>query len=481
MLVTDTIDARGALEPSLETGTFDAPTSAALDAFMQRGWGGLPDVATPPAPPPALVASRRARLAAIFAEDTLVVCAGRSLRRAGDQFFRFRTESDYAWLTGDQSPGGVLVMEPGCEPSLYLEPPSSRENGEFWRNFWTGELWVGRRATLEARSADLGLECRPIAELSARLTSLERTRFLPAIDPATIQDLEVNDVANREFRAVLSELRLVKDAWEVTQLRAAVDATTRGFDDVARLLQRAGEVSERQVEVTFDARARLEGYSTGYQTISAVGEHAATLHWTRNDGRLGSGQMLLLDAGVEVESLYTADVTRTIPVSGRFTSLQRQVYEVVLAAQNAALEVVRPGERFRTFYDVSARVLAEGLSDLGVLPVSAEESLSPESGLHRRWTLCSPGHMLGLDVHDCGSARAPEYLDGVLRAGHVLTVEPGLYFQANDELIPPELRGQGFRIEDDVLVTEDGNELLSGALPRTVDDIEGWLSSPGDR
>lgn len=192
------------------------------------------------------------------------------------------------------------------------------------------------------------------------------------------------------------------------------------------------------------------------------------------------GQLLLMDAGVETNSLYTADVTRTFPVSGRFTPLQRRVYEIVLAAQDAALLMVRPGQPFRAFYAESARVLAEGLADLGVLPVSAEESLAPDSGLHRRWTLCSPGHMLGLDVHDCGSARAPEYLDGILEQGHVLTVEPGLYFQANDELVPAELRGLGFRIEDDLVVTADGYDLLSASLPRAVDDIEAWLAAPDE-
>jgi Xaa-Pro aminopeptidase len=160
--------------------------------------------------------------------------------------------------------------------------------------------------------------------------------------------------------------------------------------------------------------------------------------------------------------------------------LQRQVYEIVFAAQEAALKLVRPGQRFKAYYAESARVLAEGLANLGVLPVSAAESLHADSGVHRRWTLCSPGHMLGLDVHDCGSARAPEYLEGILKVGHVLTVEPGLYFQANDETIPEELRGQGFRIEDDVLVTSEGCEVLSRALPRSVSDIEAWLSGPDD-
>jgi Xaa-Pro aminopeptidase len=372
-------------------------------------------------------------------------------------------------------------MASGADPQLFLQPPSERNNGEFWKDFFTGELWVGRRPSLDQRSQELGIECRPLSELPVVLQACGRARFLPDVDRSVISVIGTHDdIANRELRAVLSELRLVKDEWEIQQLRDAVNATIRGFGDVARLLHSDVPLSERQIEVTFGARARLEGYDTGYQTIAAFGEHAATLHWTRNDGAMRSGQMLLLDAGVEVNSLYTADITRTIPMNGHFTSLQRQVYEIVLAAQDAALLMVRPGLPFKAFYSESARVLAEGLADLGVLPVSAQESLRPDSGLHRRWTLCSPGHMLGLDVHDCGSARAPEYLEGILQPGQILTVEPGLYFQANDESVPEDLRGQGFRIEDDVLVTDEGMELLSAKLPRTVGDIEGWLSTPGE-
>jgi Xaa-Pro aminopeptidase len=182
---------------------------------------------------------------------------------------------------------------------------------------------------------------------------------------------------------------------------------------------------------------------------------------------------------VEMKALYTADVTRTFPVSGVFTGLQRQVYSYVLAAQEAAMAALRPGADFREYHRESARLLAEGLEDLGVLPVSAKESLDPDCGLHRRWTLCAPGHMMGLDVHDCASAREARYLGGPLAAGQVLTVEPGLYFQANDETLPPELRGMGIRIEDDVLITPDGYELISSALPRRLDEIEAWCADPG--
>ena len=464
----------------LDQGSFDDPTSAVLDGFMQRGWGPQQPFESPLSPPPGYLEHRRRLLQEALPNEIVLVCAGQLARRCGDQFYRFRAESDYVWLTGDQMPDGVLVMRPDIEPLLFLEPPSDRGNGEFWKDFFTGELWVGRRPSLDQRSEELGIECRPLSELPKSLEGATSVRFSLHVDASLAELLEHDDVANQELRAVLSELRLAKDDWEIQQLRYAVDATVRGFGDVGRLLRNERGLTERHVEVTFDARARFEGYSTGYQTISAVGEHAATLHWQRNDGRVTAGQLLLLDAGVEVNSLYTADITRTIPVSGRFTSLQRQVYEIVFAAQEAALKLVRPGERFKAFYAESARVLAEGLADLGVLPVSAAESLRADSGLHRRWTLCSPGHMLGLDVHDCGSARAPEYLEGILRAGQTLTVEPGLYFQANDETIPEELRGQGFRIEDDVLVTSEGCEVLSKALPRSVSDIEAWLSGPDD-
>ena len=468
-------------EPGLDQGSFNDPTSVLLDDFMQRGWGPQRPFKSPPSPPTSYCDRRRRELQASFPDDVLVICAGQLVRRCGDQFYRFRAESDYVWLTGDQTPGGVLVLTSGGDPALFLQPPSDRGNGEFWKDFFTGELWVGRRPSLDQRSEELGNDCRPLSELPKFLQDVSRVRYLPDVDAGVTAELrEHDDVANRELRAVLSEHRLMKDDWEIRQLRNAVDSTVRGFADVGRLLRSGEALTERNVEVTFDARARLEGYSTGYQTISAIGEHAGTLHWQRNDGGVTAGQMLLLDAGVEANSLYTADITRTIPVDGRFSALQRQLYEIVFAAQEAAFKLVRPGEQFKAFYAESARVLAEGLADLGILPVSAVESLHPDSGLHRRWTLCSPGHMLGLDVHDCGSARAPEYLDGTLKVGQVLTVEPGLYFQANDETIPEELRGQGLRIEDDVVVTSDGFELLSAALPRSVSDIEAWLSSPGD-
>jgi Xaa-Pro aminopeptidase len=280
-----------------------------------------------------------------------------------------------------------------------------------------------------------------------------------------------------ELASTLAELRLVKDEWEVAQLQLAVDHTTAGFADVVRALPAALRHGrgERWLEGTFNLRARAEGNGTGYETIVASGAHACVLHWIRNDGPLDPSKLLLLDAGVETDTLYTADITRTLPLSGTFSPVQRDVYQLVLAAQEAGIAALRPGARFRDFHLAAMRVIAEGLHEWGVLRIPVEEAMRPDSGLYRRYTLCSSGHMLGLDVHDCAKARAETYLDGVLAEGHVLTVEPGLYLQPDDETLPLELRGLGVRIEDDLVITADGARLMSGALPRTVEGIERWM------
>ncbi|MBW4077524.1 MAG: aminopeptidase P family protein, partial [Acidobacteria bacterium] len=274
------VAAETSISSRLDPGSFNDPTSTTLDHFMKGGWGPQPPFVSPPSPTPTLLARRRARLSTALPDSTLVVCSGNPVSRNGDQFYRFRTSSEYAWLTGDQSPNGVLVMSPTNEPQLFLQPPSERDNGEFWKDFFTGELWVGRRPSLDQRSQELGIECRPLSELAVTLRACGHARFLPDVDAPVASLIEEYDaVDNRELRAVVSELRLVKDAWEIQQLRDAVDATIRGFGDVARLLQSDTPLSERQIEVTFGARARLDGYETGYPTIAAFGEHAATLHW----------------------------------------------------------------------------------------------------------------------------------------------------------------------------------------------------------
>ncbi len=284
---------------------------------------------------------------------------------------------------------------------------------------------------------------------------------------------------DQDFVVWLSEARLIKDQFEIDEMQKSIDATQRGFEDMIRAIPSAvgKKRGERLVEGAFFTRARYEGNDIGYDSIIASGAHACILHWIKNDGELKNGELILIDAGVEVESLYTADITRTLPINGKFTPAQRKIYELVYEAQSAGIAAVKPGAKFRDFHLAAMKVLAKGLSDLGVLPIPAEESLKPENGLHRRWTVHGTGHMLGMDVHDCAHARNETYAEGILQPGMILTVEPGLYIHPDDTLFPEEYRGIGVRIEDDVLVTEDGCRNLSGAMPRHPDEIEAWLAA----
>jgi len=280
------------------------------------------------------------------------------------------------------------------------------------------------------------------------------------------------------LKSTLDELRLIKNDWEIAQIQLAVDSTVRGFEDCVREwgAVRASARGERYIEGTFNRRARLEGEGPAYPTIVGAGSHATTLHWNSNTGRLRDGELVLMDMGVEQTSLYSADVTRTLPVTGRYTPLQRDVYAVVLRAQQAGIDTLRAGVDFQDYQDACGRSLSEGLIDLGVLTCSLDEALDPCNQFHRRWSISRSGHMLGMDVHDCNHAAQESYLTGTLSAGNVLTVEPGLYFQANDLTVPPELRGLGIRIEDDLVVTETSSVNLSAALPRHADEIETWMA-----
>jgi Xaa-Pro aminopeptidase len=432
-------------------------------------------------------AKRRAQLSSAFPGETLVIPTGRERVRANDTLYPFRPGSEFTWLTGEHDPDGVLIMRPngdGHDATLFIRPRSDRDTDEFFRNAVYGELWIGRRLTLEEKAAELGIDTENLAKVEGALAGCAplRTRVLRGYDQAVDSavapyDTEEAGARDRELATKLSELRLVKDEWEVTQLQDAIDATVRGFEDVARLLPADRPVSERFIEGVFHLRARHDGNDLGYSCIVGAGPHATILHWIRNIGATAPGQLLLMDMGVENRNLYTADVTRTMPVSGRFSRAQRDVYEIVYRSQRAGIEAVAPGVRYEDVARVCNRALAEGLHDLGLLPCSVDEALDKQNMVYRRWSLHGFGHMLGLDVHDCAHARKEFYRDGTLGEGYVLTVEPGLYFQTEDELVPEELRGIGVRIEDDVLVTSSGSRNLSAGLPRAADDVETWLAA----
>ncbi|MGA5043866.1 aminopeptidase P family protein [Streptomyces arboris] len=448
---------------------------------MKSGWADTELHGLEPIAQAEHTAARRAALSARFPGERLVIPAGNLRTRSNDTEYAFRASTEYAYLTGDQTQDGVLVLEPtgdsGHQATIYLLPRSNRENGEFWLD-GQGELWVGRRHSLAEAEQLLGIPAKDVREIAAALTEatgpVRNVRGHDASIEAALTD-KVTAERDEELRVYLSEARLVKDAFEIDELQKACDATARGFEDVVRSLDKAEATSERFIEGTFFLRARIEGNDIGYGSICAAGPHATTLHWVRNDGAVRSGELLLLDAGVETNELYTADVTRTLPINGTFSPLQRKIYDAVYEAQEAGIAAVKPGAAFRDFHDASQRVLAEKLVEWGLLgDLTVDKVL--ELGLQRRWTLHGTGHMLGMDVHDCAVARTEAYVDGILEPGVCLTVEPGLYFQADDLTVPEEYRGIGVRIEDDILVTEDGNRNLSDKLPRRADEVEAWMA-----
>ncbi|MFE0810375.1 aminopeptidase P family protein [Streptomyces sp. NPDC058848] len=437
----------------------------------------------------AWAAKRRSAVSERFPGERIVVPSGGLKVRSNDFDHAFRPHSAFVHLTGEQGthavPDSVLVLEPtgsGHSVTLFTRPRSPRDGGpdgaEFHSDRRYGEFWVGRRRTLSETADALGVESAARDGLRRALAREVPTRVVRGVDALVDTLVPPARRAEAELEAFLAESRLVKDEWEVDQLRAAVGSTVAGFHDVVGELDRATRLArgERWIEGTFNRRARLDGYGLGFETIAAAGAHACVLHWMSNDGPVRDGDLLLLDAGVEADTFYTGDVTRTLPVGGHFTDVQRRVYDLVFAAQSAGIAALRPGARYGDFHEAAMRVIAEGLDGWGLRPPGATAS-TPVSGLYRRYTVCGSGHMLGLDCHDCAGAREETYPAGTLEAGHVLTVEPGLYFQPDDLTVPEELRGIGVRIEDDFVITADGAQCLSSGLPRGADEVEEWVAS----
>lgn len=468
-----------------EKRAHDQKPSERFAEFMSSGWSqsDLSDLTPLEVVPYAL--ERRNQLSAAFPGLRLVMPAGPYKVRSNDTDYFYRPNSAFAYYSGvqgsDSTADAVLVMEPiegGHDAYLYMHPRSTRDTDAFYRDAKYGELWVGRRFTLSEATTVYQIEARHLNELSALLADGRETVMIRNEDESVDGLIKPNS-RDSEFKTFTSEHRLCKDSYEVEELQKAVNATRLGFGDVIAALPAAVRTprGERVLEGAFYGRARIMGNDLGYNTIIGSGSHACVLHWIRNDGEVKPGDLVLIDAGVEVDSFYTADITRTLPVSGKFTPAQRALYMLVYEAQLAGFAAVKPGVKFSDINATCQAVLAKGLADLGVLPVSAEESVLPENGFHRRWTLHGVSHHLGLDVHDCAHARKENYLDAELKEGMVLTVEPGLYIQPDDELFPAEYRGIGIRIEDDVVVTADGCRNLSNDIPRHPDEVEKWIKS----
>lgn len=436
------------------------PDSDLFTSYVSQHWADRPEVTPELSAAAPFAADRRTALGAQFVGERLVIAAGAMKQRSNDTFYQYRAHSAFAHLTGWGSaaePGAVLVLDPvesetaTHEATLYFRERAGRDSDEFFANPEIGEFWIGARPSLAQVSAALGVRTAPLADFVA-----------------TDADLTLEHTG---LARAASELRLVKDAFELAEMQAAVNATAAGFDEVLAALPRASAHprGERIVEGVFNQRARLDGNTVGYETIAASGPHACTLHWIQNNGPVLEGDLLLVDAGVEMDSLYTADITRTIPVSGTFSEVQRRVYDAVLEAADAARAVVRPGIRFGDVHDAAMAVIARKTREWGFLPED------DDAAYYRRYMVHGTSHHLGIDVHDCAQARRDLYLDGKLEEGMVFTIEPGLYFQPDDLTVPVEYRGIGVRIEDDIVVTADGCDNLSVNIPRDADAVEAWV------
>lgn len=454
------------------------PQSAEFFEYMSRNWADNAARISHADEVAPYARARRETLANRFANQTLIIAAGDAKQRANDTEYRFRAHSAFSHLTGwgaNTVPGSVLVIQVGghgqiTEEALYFRPTAGHDSNEFFANSAIGEFWVGQRPGLQQVSTSLSIETRDVADFVIPTGALWVG--------ADARSFEASD--SDELVEAVSELRLVKDAFEIAEMRRAVAASVAGFENIVRNLPEAigHQRGERLVETAFFAKARELGNELGYDTIAAAGNHANTLHWIVNDGQVRDGDLILVDAGVEVESLYTADITRTLPVNGKFSPVQREIYEAVREAADAVFAIARPGIKFRELHAEAMKVIARKTHEWGILPegVSAEQSLDVEKQFHRRWMVHGTSHHLGMDVHDCAQAKRDLYLDGELKPGMIFTIEPGLYFHENDLLAPEHFRGIGVRIEDDVLVTENGVENLSAALPRTADDVEAWMA-----
>ncbi|MBC7403509.1 MAG: aminopeptidase P N-terminal domain-containing protein, partial [Microbacteriaceae bacterium] len=349
--------------PRATSNRSTVPVSDTFKQYISGEWAERAEAEPRPREQAEWAAARRARLSALYAGKRLIVPAGAAAVRSNDTDYAFRAHSAFSHLTGwasDTVAGSVLVLEPTSEghtATLYFRKAAGRDSDEFYANSEIGEFWTGPRPSLAHVAMDLGLLTADLAEFDRLLDSVDdRTIILRDSDRDLTDQIDGRrllstntenadtESADTEFARDLSELRLVKDPWEIQQMRHAVAATKKGFDDVIadRDAIVAHERGERLVEGTFNRRARAEGNAVGYDTIAASGPHACILHWTRNDGAVVPGDLILMDAGIELDSLYTADITRTLPVNGVFSETQRRVYEAVLEAADAAFAIVRP-------------------------------------------------------------------------------------------------------------------------------------------
>lgn len=423
--------------------------------------------------------SRRERLAAAIGEGIAVIPTAPERVRNRDATFPYRFDSYFYYLTGFSEPDAVLVLIGGATPRSILFCRPKNEEREIWDGFRHGP-----EAAREAFALD---EAHPIDVLDSRMPELLGDRpglyFSLGADPTW--DMRVTGWLNAvrarartgirapsevvDLRSILDEMRLVKDTHEIETMRRAADISTRAHRRAMRFVRPGLHEYEVEAELLHEF-LRHGAQAPAYSSIVATGPNACVLHYVSNRAVLEPGELLLIDAGCELDG-YASDITRTFPVSGRFEGARKALYELVLAAQADAIAAVAPGKTFSDPHDAAVRTLAQGMIDVGLLVGSRDEVI--ESGAYKRFYMHRTGHWLGLDVHDAGDYGA-EGRWRALAPGMVLTVEPGIYVRPAED-VPDAFWSIGIRIEDDVLVTGEGCEVLTAQAPKRIEAIEALM------
>lgn len=428
-------------------------------------------------------ARRRAEFAQRIGDGVAIVPAAPERPRNADTQYEFRQDSDFYYLTGFNEPGAVLIVAPRGERErtiLFLRP---RDRAK--------EIWEGKRLGVERAVEALGVDAaHPIDELDAKLGAYlvgHETLYYGLAKDEGFDRRVFAALAQARFAVrrggkapqafvepgtILHEMRLHKDAQELETMRRAAAITRLGHVAAMRAT-RPGRF-EYELEALLEYEYHRSGaQSVAYPSIVAGGDNATILHYSTNRDVLAPGTLVLVDSAAELDD-YASDVTRTWPVSGRFTPEQRAVYEIVLRAQKAAIEDVRPGKPFDAYHETAVKVLCEGLIALGVLKGSLDEAL--ETHAYRDYYMHRTGHYIGIDVHDVGRYRAEDDSSRILEPGMTMTVEPGLYFHRDLEC-DERFKGIGVRIEDDILCTQEGPVNLSPDIPKEIDEVEALVGT----
>ncbi len=427
---------------------------------------------------------RREQLMAKIGTGTAIFKSAPVAVMHNDVEYTFRQDSDFFYLTGFHEPEAVAVLAPHHEEHrfiLFVQPKEPEK-----------EVWTGYRTGVEAAKEKYGAhEAYPIAELSEKLP-----QYLEKADRIYYhlgRDRIFNDIVIRHWQIlmagypkrgtgpiaiestnpILHPMRQVKSAAELELMRKAADISVEAHNHAQKFAQPGRYEYEVQAEIEHIFRMR-GGMGPAYPSIVASGANSCILHYIENNQQMQDNDLLLIDAGCAY-GYYNGDITRTFPVGNKFTTEQKILYELVLTAQEKAIAQVQPGNPYNLFHDTAVRVLVEGLMELGLLAGDIEEIIKEEK--YKPFYMHRTGHWLGLDVHDAGVYKHGENWQ-VLQVGHVLTVEPGLYigldikpFEGQPE-IPERWRGIGIRIEDDILVTAEGHEVLTAGVPKSVEEME---------